>query len=219
MADKISFEAPRGMRDFYPEDMAWRNRVFGAFRAAADAAGFEPYDACVVESFELLARKAGEEENFPFIAVSPVTPKAGWEPDSVIEFLDRLLADRRFRFKIDPTRVYLTGFSMGGYGTFQTASRYPERFAAAVPLAGGSPPDDPETLRDIPIWAFHGDEDDVTSLENTRKAIETLTALGNRDARLTELQGYGHMICENVYSRPELYRWMLHKRLPRRRGR
>ena len=51
MADKISFEPPRGMRDFYPADMAWRNRVFGAFRAAADAAGFEPYDACVVESY------------------------------------------------------------------------------------------------------------------------------------------------------------------------
>jgi histidyl-tRNA synthetase len=49
------------MRDFYPEDMAWRNRVFDAFRAAADAAGFEPYDACVVESYALLARKAGEE--------------------------------------------------------------------------------------------------------------------------------------------------------------
>ena len=58
---KISFEAPRGMRDFYPEDMAWRNRVFDAFRAAGEAAGFEPYDACVVESYELLARKAGEE--------------------------------------------------------------------------------------------------------------------------------------------------------------
>lgn len=61
MAEKISFEAPRGMRDFYPEDMAWRNRVFDAFRAAGEAAGFEPYDACVVESYELLARKAGEE--------------------------------------------------------------------------------------------------------------------------------------------------------------
>jgi histidyl-tRNA synthetase len=61
MADKISFEAPRGMRDFYPEDMLWRNKVFDAFRAAGEAAGFEPYDACVVESYELLARKAGEE--------------------------------------------------------------------------------------------------------------------------------------------------------------
>ena len=61
MAEQISFEPPRGMRDFYPEDMAWRNRVFDAFRAAGEAAGFEPYDACVVESYELLARKAGEE--------------------------------------------------------------------------------------------------------------------------------------------------------------
>ena len=62
MADgKIGFEAPRGMRDFYPEDMAWRNRVFDAFRAAGEAAGFEQYDACVVESYDLLARKSGEE--------------------------------------------------------------------------------------------------------------------------------------------------------------
>jgi len=61
MAEKISFEAPRGMRDFYPEDMVWRNKVFDAFRASGEAFGFEPYDACVVESYELLARKAGEE--------------------------------------------------------------------------------------------------------------------------------------------------------------
>jgi len=56
-----TFEPPRGMRDFYPEDMAWRNKVFDAFHASASAYGFEPYDACVVESYELLARKAGEE--------------------------------------------------------------------------------------------------------------------------------------------------------------
>ena len=59
--EKLSFEAPRGMRDFYPEDMVWRNKVFDAFRAAGEAAGFQPYDSCVVESYELLARKAGEE--------------------------------------------------------------------------------------------------------------------------------------------------------------
>ena len=61
MSEKISFEPPRGMRDFYPEDMVWRNKVFDAFRAAGEAAGFDPYDACVVETYELLARKAGEE--------------------------------------------------------------------------------------------------------------------------------------------------------------
>ena len=61
MADKISFEPPRGMRDFYPADMVWRNKVFDAFRAAGEAAGFQPYDACVVENYELLERKSGEE--------------------------------------------------------------------------------------------------------------------------------------------------------------
>lgn len=57
----LSFEPPRGMRDFYPEDMLWRNRVFDAWRQAASAFGFQPYDACVVESLELLQRKSGEE--------------------------------------------------------------------------------------------------------------------------------------------------------------
>lgn len=61
MSEKISFEAPRGMRDFYPADMAWRDKVFGAFREAARSSAFEWYDACVVESYELLSRKAGEE--------------------------------------------------------------------------------------------------------------------------------------------------------------
>ena len=57
----LSFEAPRGMRDFYPEDMVWRNRIFDAWRAAAERSGFRNYDACVVESLELLQRKSGEE--------------------------------------------------------------------------------------------------------------------------------------------------------------
>ena len=57
----VTFEAPRGMRDFYPEDMVWRNRIFDAWRAAAERSGFRNYDACVVESLELLQRKSGEE--------------------------------------------------------------------------------------------------------------------------------------------------------------
>ena len=61
MAEKLSFDSPRGMRDFYPADMVWRNKVFDAFRAAGEAAGFQPYDACVVENYDLLARKSGEE--------------------------------------------------------------------------------------------------------------------------------------------------------------
>ena len=61
MSEQISFEPPRGMRDFYPEDMVWRDKVFNAWKAAGEAAGFRRYDACVVENYDLLARKAGEE--------------------------------------------------------------------------------------------------------------------------------------------------------------
>ena len=86
MAEKISFEAPRGMRDFYPEDMVWRNKVFDAFCAAGEAAGFEPYDACVVESYELLARKAGEEVG-----------------DQIYHFLDKSERHIALRAEMTPT--------------------------------------------------------------------------------------------------------------------
>ena len=86
MAEKLSFEAPRGMRDFYPEDMVWRNKVFDAFRAAGEAAGFEPYDACVVESYELLARKAGEEVG-----------------DQIYHFLDKSERHIALRAEMTPT--------------------------------------------------------------------------------------------------------------------
>lgn len=162
-----------------------------------------------------IARGSASPEDFPFIAVSPVTPQHGWKPALVVAFLDHLLADRRFRYKIDPSKIYLTGFSMGGYGTFATAEAYPDRFAACVPLAGGRRPGNPRALRSIPIWTFHGDEDNAESLKQTREIIQTVSELGNSDAHLTELQGYGHGICENVYSRPELYRWMLEHRIPR----
>ena len=78
---EISFEPPRGMRDFYPEDMAWRNRVFDAFRAAGEAAGFVPYDACVVESYELLARKpAKRSESRSTISTTRATATSRFVP-------------------------------------------------------------------------------------------------------------------------------------------
>ena len=86
MEGKTSFEAPRGMRDFYPEDMVWRDRVFDAFRAAGAAAGFEPYDACVVESYELLVRKAGEEVG-----------------DQIYHFLDKSDRHLALRAEMTPT--------------------------------------------------------------------------------------------------------------------
>ena len=86
------------------------------------------------------AKNSVPPKDFPFIVVSPITPKHGWDSKHVVAFLDQFLADNRFRYNIDTSRIYLTGFSMGGFGTFQTACDFPDRFAAIVPLAGGGDP-------------------------------------------------------------------------------
>ena len=76
-------------------------------------------------------------KDFPFIVVSPVTEKHGWEPKRIITLLDELLDDEEKRWQIDETKIYLTGFSMGGFGTFRTACEFPHRFASIVPVSGG----------------------------------------------------------------------------------
>lgn len=148
-------------------------------------------------------------EEFPFIVVSPIAPERHWNPEHLEYFLDQFLSDNCVRYKIDPTRIYLTGISMGGYGTFHVAERYPNRFAAIVPLAGSFPPKYAENLKTVPIWAFHGDRDEIVLPEESQKIIDAMQEAGNTNAQLTLLPGAGHGIAEDVYSCSELYRWML----------
>lgn len=98
MAD-ISFEPPRGMRDFYPEDMLWRDRVFNAWRAAADQAGFQSYDACVVESLELLQRKAGEEVSNQIYAFQDKSGRQLALRPEMTPTLARMIANRQRQLK------------------------------------------------------------------------------------------------------------------------
>jgi predicted peptidase len=146
---------------------------------------------------------------FPFVVVAPVSPEKRWNPDEVIAFLDELLAERRLRFQMDTNRVYLTGHSMGGFATFEIACRYPDRFAAIVPVAGGYNPEAASKLLAVPVWAFHGDDDPVVPIKQTGEIMEELHRLHHPDARFTILHGWGHDISPSVYSRPDLYRWML----------
>jgi len=144
----------------------------------------------------------------PFIVVSPMAPKHGWEPLQVKQFVEQFTQDSK-RYRIDPNRIYLTGFSMGGFGTFRTACAYPELFAAIVPVAGGGDLDKAERLKDVPTWAFHGDADEAVAYECSEKMIEAMKETGHSNVRLTTLHGAGHGIVEEVYRNPELYRWML----------
>jgi predicted peptidase len=141
-----------------------------------------------------------------------MTAKHGWEPQRVKYLVERLIRDSSKRYQIDPDRVYLTGFSRGGFGTFQTACAYPELFAAIVPVAGGGEPEQAVSLTTVPTWALHGEADEVVACENSTKMIDAMKKVGCREAKLTTFEGAGHGIVGNVYQNPEIYRWMLERR-------
>ena len=148
-------------------------------------------------------------KDFPFIVISPTTRKHGWEPQQVKRLIEQIVQDRSKRYRIDPNRIYLTGFSMGGFGTFHTACANPELFAAIIPIAGGGEPEQADKLKNVPTWAFHGDKDESVPYEHSAEMIDAMKKAGHRDARLTTLLGAGHGIVGEVYQNPELYRWML----------
>ena len=101
----------------------------------------------------------------PFIIVSPQSPKGEyWKVEKLSRLLDHILATT----KSDPERVYLTGLSMGGFGTWSWAASEPQRFAAAIPICGGGNPRNAEKLVNLPIWAFHGGKDNVVALRKAK---------------------------------------------------
>lgn len=115
------------------------------------------------------------------------------------------------KYDIDTKRIYLTGLSMGGYGTWYTALRYPDLFAAIAPVCGGGMVWRAGTLR-MPIWAFHGTEDPTVSVSETMNMVHQIRNVGeNNDVKMTLLDGVKHDAWNYAYT-PELAEWLLSKR-------
>ncbi len=108
---------------------------------------------------------------------------------------------------VDPGRVYLTGLSMGGYGTWELASRYPQWFAAAVPVCGGGDEKQAGQLVGLPIWAWHGGEDKAVPVERSRRMIQAIREAGGQPI-YTELENVNHNCWSPAYHTPDLYQWM-----------
>jgi predicted peptidase len=109
---------------------------------------------------------------------------------------------------IDPARIYLTGMSMGGYGSWELAERMPDRFAALVPVCGGGDETQASRLVGLPIWAWHGDEDAAVPVERSRRMIAAITEAGGTP-RYSELKGVGHDSWTTAYSGPDsVVPWM-----------
>jgi predicted peptidase len=151
-----------------------------------------------------------KNKSFPFIVLSPQCPDGEiWtDTDALVTLLDKVIKE----YSVDPTRIYLTGHSMGGRGTWYLAYKHPEKFAAIAPMSSLSVITAwASRLKNMPIWAFHGAKDEIVPIAETEDLINALKSIGN-DVRFSVLPDRDHYIldvCENQ----ELYSWFLQHRL------
>ncbi len=148
-------------------------------------------------------------ENFPYIIASPQCPRAeSWAQPSQQALLVALLDHLGKTCKVDEDRVYLTGLSMGGYGSWRLAADHPERFAAVVPICGAGKPEDAEKLKYLPIWAWHGAADPTVPVQRSIEMVEAIKKAGSTVIRFTPLEHIGHNSWEAAYASPDLYQWL-----------
>jgi predicted peptidase len=147
--------------------------------------------------------QAGKE--FPFIVVSPQCPAGRWwEPFELAALLDEIEAN----YKVDKQKVYVTGLSMGGFGTWGLTAYQPNRFAAIAPICGGGEPFTTRLYSHVPTWAFHGDQDNVVPLARSESMVEALQRAGGT-VKFTVYPGVGHDSWTETYANEDLYRWLL----------
>jgi predicted peptidase len=152
---------------------------------------------------------ASKRPDYPFVVLSPQCPRGEiWtDTDLLISLLEHVLA----HYQVDPSRVYLTGVSLGGRGAWYLAYKHPDRFSAVVPICAWAPNIDwVRALHNLPVWVFHGDNDKLVPLSESEEMVKTLRASGN-DAKFTILPGRGHDIAD-VYERLDLTEWLLQQR-------
>ncbi len=159
-----------------------------------------------------------DKPDFPFIVVSPQCPAGQmWDDNVLLALVDEMMAN----YRVEKGRVYLTGLSMGGYGTWRLGLAYPERFAAIAPICGGGDPvallladrKRVEAVKTLPVWAFHGAKDPVVKLEESQRMVDALKRAGCKEVELTVYPEAQHDSWTETYNNPKLYDWFLrHKR-------
>lgn len=152
------------------------------------------------------AKLLDDKKELPMIVVSPQCPiGATWDVQRLVQLLESLQA------RFQPERVVVTGYSMGGSGTWALAQAHPELIDAAAPVCGCGDPAQAGRLKGMPVWTLHGEFDDVVSVECSREMIEAINAIGGT-ATATIFPDQGHGISRLVYEDPRLYMWLLNPR-------
>jgi predicted peptidase len=163
-------------------------------------------------------------DKYPCYVLAPQCPKGEmWStlmngkpfsatPTRPMEMLIQLMTKITAQYPIDPARIYVTGVSMGGFGTWDLMARFPDRFAGAVPICGGGDVKTIDKIKHIPVWAFHGAEDPTVPAELTRKMIYALQEVGAFPG-YTEYPGVGHASWHHAYKEPQLMPWLWKQKL------
>jgi predicted peptidase len=148
--------------------------------------------------------------DFPYIVASPQCPPSpkSWSEPEEQALLLALLGHLTNAFKVDTDRIYLTGLSMGGFGSWRLAADHPDLFAAVVPICGGGDPKDADKLKGLPIWAWHGVADPAVPVQRSIDMVDALKKAGSTTVRLTTLEGIGHVSWQAAYASPDLYLWL-----------
>lgn len=173
-------------------------------------AGARGSDLTKVSNLPPMLQSENGNRNFSFIVAAPqCLPGTSWHADEdqteLMTFFEEVVAS----YNIDRDRIYLTGQSMGGTGTWVLLDNFPDYFAAAVPICGGNDPETAPGLTDIPIWAFHGRLDSVIVPSYSIDMINAIVAAGGSRARLTIYEDIAHSVWWTVFKRPDIYDWML----------
>ncbi len=156
-----------------------------------------------------IKRLEEKKQPFKFITIIPQAETFGWAAESAngkraLAILDEVVKE----YNGDPKRLYLTGISMGGFGTWSVAAAHPDKFAAIAPVCGGGKAEWAEKLKDLPIWNFHGDQDSAVKVQLSRDMIDAIKKAGGKP-RYTEFPFVGHNSWDAAYAHDELYSWFL----------
>jgi predicted peptidase len=144
------------------------------------------------------------------IVVSPQCPEGRWWDVEILKSLcDEIVKTQQ----VDPQRIYVTGLSMGGFGTWELLARYPDFWAAAVPICGGGKVDTVEKFKQVPIWVFHGAKDPAVKLKASEEMVEALKAAGGKP-KFTVYPDEAHQCWVPAYNDKELWTWLLAQKKP-----
>ncbi len=155
-------------------------------------------------------RFAARGDELPMILLSPQCPgDDSWNRPTQQKRLVELLENAMQTLAIDQDRVYLSGLSMGGFGSWRLAADHAEKFAAVIPICGGGNPEDADKLKNLPMWVFHGDKDGAVPFQLSVDMVDAIQKAGGQKIRFTSLEHVGHNSWSPAYALPELFEWML----------